>query len=541
MSGVTSRRSSPFLLGLAVVPLTVLGIFFLWPVGGMLERGLWPDGRFAIDGVLEVLSRDRIHRVLWFTIWSAGAATLIALAAGLPTAYVLYRLTFPGRALVRAVVMVPFVLPTIVVGVAFEQLFGEGGALGFLGLQRSAGAIVLALAFFNVSVVVRTVGTFWEGLDPRREEAAAALGASPLQVFRTVTLPALRPALASAASVVFLFCASSFGVVLTMGGLRHANVETEIFLLTTQELDLTGAAALSLLQILLITVLLLLISRIRRHQVPSARASNTRTPQRRDWPLLLLAAFVVGYLVFPMLTLVGASFRHDEDWSLANYRHLAATSTDLPVTVTHALTTSLLIALQAVAIAMVLGVIVAFIVSRPPTRLVQVFDGLFMLPLGVSAVTLGFGFLITLNRPPLDLRSSSILIPIAQALVALPLVVRTLAPVWRSIDQRQRDAAATLGASPWRVFTAVDLPVAWRPILAAAGFAFAVSLGEFGATSFLARTGDPTLPVIIFRLLGIPHPDAYGMAMAGSVLLAGATALVMMSVERLRVGSMGAF
>ena len=117
-----------------------------------------------------------------------------------------------------------------------------------------AAAIVAALVFFNVSVVVRTVGSFWESLDPRREEAAAALGASPWQVLRTVTLPALLPGIVSAASVVFLFCATAFGVVLTMGGLRYSNVETEIYLLTTQELDLSGAAALSLLQLLVITV-----------------------------------------------------------------------------------------------------------------------------------------------------------------------------------------------------------------------------------------------------------------------------------------------
>ena len=118
-------------------------------------------------------------------------------------------------------------------------------------------------------------------------------------------------------------------------------------------------------------------------------------------------------------------------------------------------------------------------------------DGLFMLPLGVYAVTLGFGFLITLDEPPLDLRDSPLLVPMAQALVALPLVVRTLAPVLGGIDDRQRQAAASLGASPLRALLTVDLPVVWKPMLAAGGFAFAVSLGEFGATSFLARDDRP--------------------------------------------------
>jgi thiamine transport system permease protein len=164
-----------------------------------------------------------------------------------------------------------------------------------------------------------------------------------------------------------------------------------------------------------------------------------------------------------------------------------------------------------------------------------------MLPLGVSAVTLGFGFLITLDRPPLDLRTSALLVPVAQAMVALPLVVRTVAPVLASIDPRQREAAASLGAGPARVLLAVDLPHAWRALLAAAGFAFAVSLGEFGATSFLARDDDPTLPVVIYQLIGHPGAANFGAALAASVLLAAATATVMLAVERLRVGSVGAF
>ena len=142
--------------------------------------------------------------------------------------------------------------------------------------------------------------------------------------------------------------------------------------------------------------------------------------------------------------------------------------------------------------------------GRAERRIRSGLDGFFMLPLGVSAVTLGFGFLITLDEPPLDLRDSPLLVPIAQALVALPLVVRTLAPVLAGIDDRQRQAAASLGASPWRTLLTVDLPVVWKPLLAAAGFAFAVSLGEFGATSFLARDDTPTLPIVIFRLIGHP-------------------------------------
>ncbi len=530
---------------LAAVPVTALALFFVYPVLGMVARGFWPDGTFDPGAVLEVLGRPRTHRVLWFTLWSAASATAVAVVAGLPVAFVLHRLRFPGRGLLQALVVVPFVLPTVVVGVAFRQLIAPSGPLGGLGLDGTAVAIIAALVFFNISVVVRTVGAFWEAIDPRREEAAAALGASPLQVLRTVTLPALMPGIASAASVVFLFCATAFGVVLTMGGLRFANIETEIYLLTTQELDLTGAAALSVLQVLVVTALLALTARVRRGAGAVSRSAR-RLPRPRPahLPVLLWTGAVVAFLMAPLVSLLLASLRRGDGWGLENYRALTTTGTRnaLLVPATEGLANSLVIALAASVLALSLGSIVAFLVSRPgggrPTR---VLDGVFMLPLGVSAVTVGFGFLITLDKPPLDLRTSAVLIPIAQAMVALPLVVRTVAPVLGSIDDRQRQAAASLGAGPLRVLLTVDLPVAWRGLLAAAGFAFAVSLGEFGATSFLARDDNPTLPVVIYRLIGHPGAENFGMAMAASVVLAATTTGVMLVVQRLRVGSMGAF
>ena len=242
------------------------------------------------------------------------------------------------------------------------------------------------------------------------------------------------------------------------------------------------------------------------------------------------------------------SLRVGAGWGLEHYRALAdpdATAA-LRVSVTEAMANSLRTAVDATVLAMVLGLIVAVVVSRRPrspgwARTVSVLDGAFMLPLGISAVTVGFGFLITLDRPPLDLRTSPILVPIAQAMVALPLVVRTLAPVLRSVDPRQREAAATLGAGPWRAAWTAEAPVLARPVLAATGFAFAVSLGEFGATSFLARPDRPTVPVVIYQLISRPGADHLGMALAASVLLALVTVVVMGVVERLRVGSVGAF
>lgn len=536
------------LAALAAGPLVVLTLFFLLPVAGMVGRGFVVDGTFDPAGVLQVLTRPRVGRVLGFTLFSATAGTLLSLLLGLPAAYALSRLALPARRLVRALLLVPFVLPTIVVGVAFRQLLGEGGPLGFLGWEQSPAAIVLGLAFFNAAVVIRTVGAAWESLDPRPAQAAAALGATPLQVLRTVTWPALRGSVVSAASVVFLFCATSFGVVLTLGGVRWATVETEIYLLTTTLFDLRAAAALSLLQLTVVVGLLALTARFRTPTTPVQRSTSTpRRPTGSDLPALVMTGLLLVFVAVPIATLVSGSLRVRGEWSLDNYRALAGRGDDdaLLVPVTEALGASLRTAVDATWMALALGLLLAVAVTRrshspAERRLRGGLDALFMLPLGVSAVTLGFGLLVTLDSGPLDLRSSPLLVPIAQALVALPLVVRTLVPVLGGIDDRQRQAAASLGAGAWRTWVTVEAPVLWKPLLAASGFAFAASLGEFGATSFLARDDAPTLPIVIFRLLGHPGEMNYGMALAASVVLAATTATVMLAVERLRVPSLGA-
>lgn len=535
---------------LALLPLAFLAVFFVLPLAGMLQRGFVVDGSLDLSAVGDVLGRSRTARVLGFTAGISALATLVTLVLGVPTAYALHRLDLPGAGLLRALVVMPFVMPAVVVGVLWRGLLAPSGPLGWLGLDGSWVAILLAMVFFNVSVVVRTVGAAWDGLDPRTGEAAAALGASPAQVLRTVTLPALRPSIISAASVVFLFCSTAFGVVLTLGGLRYATVETEIYLLTTSLLDLQGAAVLSVLQLVVVVSLLLLSERARtRARGVRRRARATvrhKVIRAQHMPSLLVLGAVVVLVLAPLVGGLARSLRRGDTWTLANYRDLATVDPGVGVTAWEALGTSWRIAVDAALLALVLGLLVSLAVTRRPCSragrsVLSGLDAAFMLPLGVSAVTIGFGFLITLDRPPLDLRSSPVLIPIAQAMVALPLVVRTIAPVLRDVDPRQGEAAATLGAGPLRSWATVELPVLWRPLLAAVGFALAVSLGEFGATAFLARPDDPTLPVLVYTLMGRPGAVAQGTAMAAAILLAAVTVSVMGLVERLRLGSVGSF
>ncbi|NLI86256.1 MAG: iron ABC transporter permease [Propionibacterium sp.] len=528
-----------------LIPVGFLAVFFAWPAAALIARGFIAEGRPTLDGFTAVFAEPRTWRILRQTLSQALWGTALSVLLGVPGAYVLYKTRFPGRAVVRAVATIPFVLPTVVVGVAFKTLFAATGPLGFLGLDETFAVIVAALVFFNFSVIVRTVGGLWARLDPRLGEAARVLGASPLRVLATVTLPALAPAIASGAAIVFLFCAGAYGTVMILGGVRFGTIETEIWYRTTQLLDLSAAAALAVVQLVFVSVALWVSNRLQARasaqRLCSDESSERAWMWRRDWaPTLVTGVVVLGLLVLPMANLVARSLWTPDGPGLRYYALLfTVEGTGLHAPVWEAVVTSLTLAAQASALAVTLGVLVSLVLSRRPRRrplpaLLRTLDSVFMLPLGVSAVTVGFGFLITLNRPPLDLRSSPILIPIAQAMVALPLVVRSLLPVLRAIDPRQREAAATLGAGPGRVLATIDLPYALRGLGLAVGFALATSLGEFGATSFLARPDAPTLPVVIYRLIGRPGVDNYGMAMAAAVILAVVTGAVMAAAERLR-------
>ena len=204
-----------------------------------------------------------------------------------------------------------------------------------------------------------------------------------------------------------------------------------------------------------------------------------------------------------------------------------------------AIANSLVYAAGATVIAVTVGGLAAFAVAgRGGGRLL---DGLLMLPLGASAVMLGFGFVIAFDEGVLDFRSAPWIVPVVQALVAIPFVVRIVVPTLRAIDERQREAAALLGASPARVRREIDLRVAGRALAVAAGFAFAISLGEFGATVFLARPDAPTLPVAIFRFLGRPGELNVAQAYALAVILMVVAAISVLAVERLGSRRLGWF
>jgi len=566
-----NKHNVHLLLWLA--PLAFLAVFYFYPLGSILSLSLSRSEAGILAPFVEAVASDSVRRVIDFTIWQALLSTLLTLLLGLPGAYLLARYDFRGKGLLRALTGVPFVMPTLVVAAGFSALLGSHGWIN-VALMRlfdlpnppiqflnTLAAILVAHVFYNTTIVLRMVGDFWSHLDPRLGKAAQTLGANRWQVLHKVTLPLLSPAIYAAALLVFIFDFTSFGVILVLGGPHFATLEVEIYYQTISLFDLPLAAALSALQLSCTLGMTILYARLSgKISLPLKLQSRKHTQGRLiTWRQRLFALGMVALLLIilttPLLALAGRSLTTlggidspegsiAPGLTLAFYRELGINRQEslFYVTPLSAIGVSLTYASATVILALILGLPAAWALSTDrKSPLNRILDPLLMLPLGTSAVTLGLGFIIALAHPPLDLRASPLLVPIAHTLVAFPFVVRSLTPAMQSIQPRLRHAATVLGASPRQVIRHVDLPIVGRALLVAATFAFTISIGEFGATSLLSRPEFPTAPVAIYRLLSRPGAMNYGQALALSTILMAFAVVGMLAIERFRIAEVGEF
>ena len=548
-----------------VLPLSFLALFFCYPLGAILRLS-FADGP---ERLLTALADGYYLRVLGFTLWQATLSTVLTLSVGLPGAYLFARYDFPGKSLLRALAGVPFVMPTVVVAVAFGALLGPHGLIsqalqviagpGFTlpRLTGGLGVVLLAHVFYNYTVVLRLVGGFWANLDPRFAQAATMLGAPRWRTALTVTLPLLLPAVGAAALLVFIFTFTSFGVIVILGGPRLSTLEVEIYRQTAQLLRLDVAATLALVQATCTLLLSLIYTGLTAQAIVpldlQPRAATVRRP--RGWR----AHLFVGANILVLILLLGAPLlalalrsvltpaSEGTHFTLAAYAALRENRTNAAFFVppTTAISNSLRIAGATTGLALLIGVPTTYMLAHTPTaarrrlsagrRRAAVLDALFMLPLGTSAATLGLGYLVVLSTPELaGLRTSPWLLPLLHTLVALPFVIRALLPTLRARSPSQREVAALLGAAPVVAWLWIELPLIAPALATGAIFAFTVSLGEFGATLLLARPDAPTLPVMIFRFLGQPGALNYGQALALATILMLITSTSFLLIERVR-------
>ena len=530
-SGKPSGQQSLNRKLLWAIPLTFVAVLFYWPIAKITSLGFSGDW-------LATLTEPKTLEVIWFTLWQAAVSTLVTLVIAIPGAYLLYRRSFPGQRLIKALITVPFVLPSIVVAVGFtvfRNVHDFWIELGATFLSDPVYWIIAAHVFVNYSIAVRTIGGVWAALDAEIDEAAELDGAGRLRTLLAVSLPQLRPAIFSAAALVFLFSATSFGIVLVLGGGQVQTIETAIYFSATQFLELEGAAALVFIQTLITAAAFFIGSSFATGTVGLEQVfEGSRKPRvdRRDWPATVVTAgIVLGLLVMPMLLVLVEAFKVGDGWGFTNFANLGTRGARdlLNISVLDAAVNSLRNMIVAAGIAFVLGTLISWLLVRTKQKLL---DLVFLVPLGVSSVVLGFGFLVSFDAVWFPLRSSWLIVPLAQALIALPMVIRLVYPALVSIGKEPIEQASLDGASSWQTFRFVESGMIKGVLLTALGYAAIISIGEFGASTFLAYGSEGTIPTLLFRLIARPGEQNYGMAMAVSAILIAFVWLVMLLLSR---------
>jgi thiamine transport system permease protein len=516
--GALGNHAPVFVRHAWIAPLVFFSIFLLYPLLVLIRTAISAD-------TLTALVNSGPWSIALLSTGQSLASVGLSLIIGIPIAGVLARYQFKGRALVLALMTVPFVLPTVVVALAFKSILGELLAPGLI-------LVILAHAYINVAVVVRIVGAQWSALDPRHINVAQTLGANPFRVFRTLTLPNLKASILSSACIVFVFSFTSLGVVVILGdGSSTRTLEQSILRQTSVLLDFPGALASALIQLVIVTGALILAAKMRGATITLTHTHRTkvRGMRRSAWvySIVILSALIV---LTPLAGLVIGSFTSTQGMNFSSwvgvinaqdrFAGLGSPRAAVALTISLALITAL--------IASAIGGLAAIAVMGRRTFIAAIA----LIPLGLSAATIGLGTLLAFGRPPIDLRSSGFLIPIAHALVAIPLVVAVASPALRTADSRRFFVASSLGASPARAWWTAYGTLLRTVMIAAGGLAGAVSLGEFGAASFLARADSPTVPVQIAKLLARPGDQAYTTAAVLSTILVVMTLALMLFIDR---------
>ena len=431
----------------------------------------------------------------------------LSLAVGIPFGNWLRSLG-PGLGRVIATLtLVPFLLPPLLIGLAVVGVFGE------LEINSNSGMlfVVLAHAFMNFGFIAKVFAG--STVDSEQIEAARLDGAADSAIRRKIELPQQIPGLVSAALLVALYSATSYGLVLTLGAGKVKTLETEIAIATLQQLDLDTAAIYAALQTLLTIAMFLVAKSV--SGTPGALDQIEKSILRPTWLQRAIGTALVALVVAALVAIVARMFARPG--FLSNIANLSTKGERqlLNITVLDASLNSVRNALVVVLITLPMAYLLAS-TKRP--------SGLVLLPIGISPVVIGLATLALAGYLPRELTSSWILLPLIQALFALPVAYQILRPAHSAIDRDVIEASRLDGASRIRTAVLIELPLIKKSIALAVAFSAMVSIGEFGAASFLAFGSNETLPIVLYKLLGRPGEENLGMAMtvAGIYILISA-------------------
>jgi thiamine transport system permease protein len=516
MPQLRQHSISPSLLALGMLPLAFIGAVCVAPVLRLLAEGsagysssdaaaLWQDGYLR-------------GRLVW-SVLQALASSIAVLVLGLPVAWVLARFNFAGRALVLRLLMLPFVMPALVASLGALALWGpQGLSMQWLGidLQGTPWLLVYGNVFFNLCLLVRAGVDGFAHVNASQMAAARTLGASPSRTFLRVEWPAVQPWISSAMCLVFLYCFSGFGIALILGGQDYATLEVEIYSLVAHELKLAEAGILAIVA-MTITATAALLYTVRESRLANPMHADT-VPLRQpaglvQWSMVCAAMLIlIVCCASPMLALATHVLQAGKGvWAVL-----------LEEDTLDALWNTLRFSAMATCLATLLGLTHALAAQRS-----TLLRAAALLPFVVSPVTMAFGLLVLYPEWSASLE----MLIAAYALLAYPLVAKSITTALDSLPTHLIHAARSLGASPWRCFWRITFPLIAPALRRGMAFAAATSLGEFAVSLFLSRPEWTTLTTLIYQRLGHPGANSLNEALVLACLLVALALLTFVALE----------
>ena len=519
---------------LAVCAYTILVVVPLWLA---IDRLIWVAG-FDIINWIQSLERNFVSQGAFeFTLMQATISTIATLAIGIPIAWQLGRYKWPHDYLIRSILTMPFVMPSIVAAMGFLHLIGESGLDIRSNKDTWFATLIIAHAWFNLSLVIRFCEPVLSTLDPKMEEQMLLLPAGRTKIgrLRNLWIPLLTPSIAAAACMTFVFSFTSFALVkwITLGENTLESMMASIgssagineYMISRNEIIL-GSSLIQFIILLLSLWIMSTLQHKRQSRLPKASESIVKSKNKNGWFIVLPA---IIFAITPLITLIISSFRvrvsgpnsTTYSWSTAGWEYAFTSTNSLP-SAWDALFNSVGYALIALAIALPLGWMLAQYIcdlEKVRPRLARFLDLFTMLPFAVSSVMIGLGVMLGMIRIDAEFFYSLWLTPaIAHVMITTPFVVRIILPALRSIDPIYDECARTLGISKFKRFFSIKVPMLRGSILIATIFTLAMSMGEFGASWVVTRNSDwTTLPIMIDSLRSIPYNNSLTAPAANAV------------------------
>jgi thiamine transport system permease protein len=528
-------------------PILLLVVFLLYPVLIVTVQGFFSGTPFT-----EVITSPAIQFTIQFTFNQAILSTFMAVLIGLPGAFLIARLRFKGKTLVKAMMIVPFVLPPIVVVVGFLQMFGpngvidsilmwiQGSSTSVFNLATGVPGIILAHTFYNVPLVLLMVSASLERLNPEIEESAEILGANPLQRFRRIILPHIMPATLASAVLTFMFCFMSFPIVLAFGQGTYMTIEAQIWN-AFRIFDYGQASSLTLIQIIITLSLAYVYIKLGRQENDTGRTASIKTRPFSQYSIVE-KVLIMGYLILivilvlgPIATIMRASVFDPiaREYTFEGFVNLFSIGSQGGF---RYLINSLFYAGLATIFAVVLGIPLAIAMRSKSRTIPTLASAMILLPLGISSITVAYGLVLAIAVPTGLITNPWPIIVVAQTIIGLPFSARAIEIAMSKIDTALLEQADCLGASRLQKLLFVELPLLAPGILVGGVFAFAMAIGEMSATLFIALPQNYTLAVAIYDYLAV---RAFVEAGAAALVLVAVCVIAFLVMERISEGSAG--